>query len=267
MTNRLLITRTLSLCTSVAFGMFVFSGCEQECSDDAWNLSLADSPELEAYVIARYDFRQSLSEFERYLNRIDLSELEWIEENGRMVMRLPGTPPEIGTKIEAWNETNRALLRKFPEITSLSAQAKGNYMEYCVQHSVAVSARLLDMGIDACLPRTKRMVNEWGEVFDFIDTHMGRPDYVEAMIIGYADGGSCIYIDPRNTANGSYSPDWTMINGVAHYPEGGNNSAVVMVAHTHRYSPDASDADKAAVYPPGVVGAIYYDGAFYKFTK
>ena len=66
---RLLITRTLSLCTSVAFGMFVLSGCEKKYSNDAWNLSLADSPELEAYVIARYDFRQSLAGFERYLNR------------------------------------------------------------------------------------------------------------------------------------------------------------------------------------------------------
>lgn len=56
-----------------------------------------------------------------------------------------------------------------------------------------------------------------------------------------------------------------MTNGVAYYPEGGNNSAVVMVAHTHRNSPDASDYDKQANYPPGVVGAIYYDGAYYKY--
>ena len=49
--------------------MFVLSGCKKKYSNDAWNLSLADSPELEAYIIARYDFRQSLAGFERYLNR------------------------------------------------------------------------------------------------------------------------------------------------------------------------------------------------------
>lgn len=182
-----------------------------------------------------------------------------------MVMHLPGRPPKIEAKVAALNEANSALLREFPQIASLSIQAKGDYVQYCTQNSVAVNDKLLDLGINAYQAITKRPVDEWGDVFDFLDRHMGSPNYVEVTIIGYADGGAYIYIDPRNTSHGSYSPDLTMINGVAHYPEGGNNSAVVMIAHTHRYSSNPSEYDQPGSYPPGVVGAIYYDGAYYQF--
>lgn len=246
---------------------FLLLGCEKERTDDFFDPAIANSPKMEAYVIAKYDLQQSIIDLRTYLGRIDLSKLEWVEENGRMVMHLPGIPPKIEAKVAALNEANSALLSEFPQIASFSSQTKGDYLQYCTQNSVAVNNRLLDLGINAYQVTTKRFIDEWGDVMDFLDDHMGSPNYVEVTIIGYADGGSYIYIDPRNTAKGSYSPDLTMINGVAHYPEGGNNSAVVMIAHTHRNSPDASDFDKQAVYPPGVVGAIYYDGAYYKFKR
>lgn len=264
MKNKLLI-RTLLSSICVLIGAFFLFGCEKEHNSDLLDTDIANSPKLEAYVIAKYDLQQSITELRNYLSKIDFTKLEWVEENGRMVMHLPGIPPKIETKVAALNEANSALLREFPQIASLSVQTKGDYVQYCTQNSVAVNDKLLDLGINAYQAITKRPVDEWGDVMDFLDNHMGSPNYVEAIIIGYADGGCSIYIDSRNTANGSYSPDWTMINGVAHYPEGGNNSPVVMVAHTHRNNAELSDYDKQANYPPGVVGAIYYDGAYYKF--
>lgn len=246
---------------------FLLIGCEKEHTDDFLDPALANSPKLETYVIAKYDLQQSITEFRYYLSKIDFTKLEWVEESGRMVMHLSGRPPKIEAKVAALNEANAALLGEFPQIASLSIQAKGDYVQYCTQNSIAVNDKLLDLGINAYQAITKRPVDEWGNVMDFLDNHMGSPNYVEAVIIGYADGGSYIFIDSRNTPNRAYYPMFTRgADGLGYYPQGGNNSAVVMVAHTHRYSSNPSKDDTAVRYSE-FAEAIYYNGSFYRYNN
>lgn len=246
---------------------FLLLGCEKERTDDFFDPAIANSPKMEAYVIAKYDLQQSIIDLRTYLGRIDLSKLEWVEENGRMVMHLPGIPPKIEAKVAALNEANSALLSEFPQIASFSSQTKGDYLQYCTQNSVAVNNRLLDLGINAYQVTTKRFIDEWGDVMDFLDGHMGSHNYVEVVIIGYADGGSYIYTDSRNTSSRAYYPMFTRrSDGRGYYPEGGDNSAVVMVAHTHRYSSTPS-SDDTRVRHSEFAEAIYYDGAFYRYNN
>ncbi len=251
----------------VAGSVFTMTGCEKEHTANSLDPAIANSPELEAYVIAGYDLQQSIIDLRAYFSTIDLSKLEWVEEDGRMVMHLPGFPPRIEDKVAAFNDEKSILLKKFPQITSFPLSLRGDYVQYCTQNSVTVNDKLFDLGINVYQLRTKARIDEWMGIFNFLDGHMGSDDYVEVVIIGYADGGCFIYKHGSNTSTRARYPMFSRgSDGMAYYPEGGNNSAVIMVAHTHRDSSTASPQDKEVRYTE-FAEAIYYNGSFYRYNN
>lgn len=272
--KRILSIRTLLLSLFALVGALFFFGCEKEKpAEDSVDLVIANSVEMEGYIVAGYELEQSLTDFRAYLSKIDISKLEWVEENGRMVMHLPGTPPKLEDKIKAFNEKKSTLIKKFPQIASSTPKKRRNYVQHCIQSSENVNDKLLDLGINVYQLKTKSGIEDWFETIGFLDRWMGRDDYVEVVIIGYADGSSYVYKDPRNDAYNAYYPPSGLMqhaypNGTYkyYYHAGGSTSEIVMIAHTHRSGPDPTPGDYVRMLP-GVVEAIYYDGGYYKYSK
>lgn len=89
------------------------------------------------------------------------------------------------------------------------------------------------------------------------------------MIFHYSDGTWATYQDPRNGHDslGYYScfpTSITISNGYWYYKEGGSNSPIVSVGHTHVYGSSPNAPDYFYV-PPGVTRFIYYQAGMYYY--
>ncbi len=269
MKKRLLTITFVCLLTVV--GGLIFWGCEKQnyVDDEALSAAIASSSEMEEYIIAGYEMHAALKEFEQVLNSIDFSKLDFVPDtDGKLVMRLPIQSLTFEARLGKFNDKKSALRKRYPQIASMPRETCNNMIRTCVQKSVRVSSKLLDMNVSVFQPNTKIRPESFEDSMEFLSGWMGVSNYVEAVIIVYRDGSSSIYIDPRNTPTTSYYPPLSHVNGtdLFYYPGGGNSSPILFIGHTHQSGPDPSAVDCQTAID-GLIEAIYYDGNFYPFDK
>jgi hypothetical protein len=256
----------------------VMVGCQEEV-DEPLNDSIINSLELEEYIIAVSDFKQSLAIFEKELSNVDFSKLEvTYDPNGKKVIHLPSSVISIGIggKLDAFNEKKTALLNKFPQFASFREDTGKKYFQQCIQNSARVKGKLSDLGINISQPRLKSGTEYWyGEdqalMMSYLYNWANNSNYVELYIIMYADGTFATYQDPDATYNKAGEISYTTtINGNMYIPEIGYSCNVIAIGHTHIHSPnptkpDANGANDYFQVPSGVSRFIYYDWGFYYY--
>ena len=282
----------LFLACMVSLSFFVQS-CSQE--DDMANISealdpnIAQAPELEDYIIAGVDYGQSMTNFTNELKKIDFSKLEvTYDADGNEVIHLPATLASIGIekKILMYNEKKETLFNKFQQFASFGNDMKNKYFQQCIQQSVNVSNKLLDMGIKAS-PRLKSD-NEGDIYFSnlsynaednvvfnyYMNTWVNSPNYTELFLVFYNSGSVSAYQSSASTPENTGNITLNTQNGNYYFPAGGSSSSVDGIGHTHTNSPnptqpyyDSKGNYNAGDYniPSGLNRYIYYNGALYKY--
>lgn len=248
----------------------VLWACQKEkYPDDAIDAQIAKSVEMENYIVAGYELQTALVEFQKELNKVDFSKLEFVPgKDGKLVMRVPIPHQNFIEKLKALNMNRSALQSRFPELAGFALERKNSIIESCIAYSITVATKLLDMGINVMLPATKRLPESFEDSMEFLGGWTAGSHYVEAVIVVYRDGSSCIYIDPSNTYKSSTYPPLKHANGtdLFYYPEGGSNSPILFIGHTHLSDGEASPKDRETAID-GLREAVYYNDNFYPYDK
>jgi hypothetical protein len=262
------------LLTGIIFLGFMMQSCssDDELSGDRGDDNIINSVELEEYIIAASDFKQSLAIFEKEINKVDFSKLEVsYDKDGRKITRLPASVASVGIeeKLQIFNEKKEALLEEYPQFASFTLDKSKTYFQQSIQNSLNVSSKLLELGINFYQPLLKggtyETYNSQPSLLSFLSSWVNSPDYVEVFIIAYTNGSLATWIDSENTTHSSGISIYTKYN--KHFTDvGGNSSAIVWVAHTHRTSSSAGAADIAFKNKyPHMGHRIYYNGYFHSY--
>lgn len=228
-----------------------------------------NSPELEEYIIAGAEYREASNTFATELGKIDFSKLKFEEDlNGDRIIRIP-ISVSIEKKAMNFETKKNALFVKHPQFASMSPAIQYDYFQVCLRNSLNVNKKLLELGININHPLTKGGVSEnygsMDDVLKYLANWMEKSDYVEIVVIKYADGTIATYVDDRNTATEFHLPLETKNNdGKRYFPAGGSNSPVTYIAHTHKSGSEPQGKDESTIRA-GITSAIYYDGAFHEF--
>ena len=235
----------------------VLISCQKE--DNTIDQTIANSRELDEYIIASADVQQTLNVFAFEFDKVDLLSLE-IENSsdGKSVIHFPASIRElrIEEKILVMNEKKEALLRKYPQITTSAIR----YVDYSINNSLTINNKFLEFGINIHSPLVKsgnsEFFSNFGAFADYLVTWMSNPNYTEVYIIAYQDGTKEIFQDSRNDYSNSYL-SFTYNNGEA--TRGGK--VISYVAHTHQNGniPSTQDNSMATKYPQLKQG-IYFNG-------
>jgi hypothetical protein len=251
------------------------SGCSSENEifvsiDD----EIVNSVELEEYIIAASDFKQSLILFEKELSKVDFSKMEVTHDaNGREIMHFPSASVSImiEEKIQNFNKKKQALLENYPQFSSFALDISQKYFQQCIQSSLNVCDKLLEFGINYSIPLLKGGTVEtwygedWYFLTSFLSEWVNSSNYVELFIITHVDGTYSTWIDDSNTSNHA-SITYSTSNGKYYFTEGGNTSPIFSIAHTHRNSSSPSSEDlQTKANMPGISHNIYYQGAYYTY--
>jgi hypothetical protein len=271
----------------ITVSSIIFQGCKKLDNDlldnnlldnNLLDNNIINSSELEEYIIAGADFQHSLAVFNSRMNKIDFSKLEvTYDAKGNKVVHL--SPDLVGNirieeKVHMFNVKKEALLKKFPNFVSFSKVYAKKYFQNSMKNSTVVIGAFLKLGINISGPRLKSGGEEsWygDENMVYLESYLynwvNSPDYVEVLVLFYADGtfGTCQV--PGAT---DHSIDYNLIydpnTAEYYYPNGGSSSALVSVGHTHQYSSTPSEKDQtAALAAPGVPHFIYYDWTCYYY--
>lgn len=91
--------------------MLIVSACQKEqYPDDTIELQIAKSAEMENYIVAGYELQAALNEFQKELNKVDFSKLEFVPgKDGKLVMRVPIPHQNFIKKLKALNMNRSAL--------------------------------------------------------------------------------------------------------------------------------------------------------------
>ena len=275
MKKHLLVKTALSglFATLCTVGIVSFPACQKQDYDysekDDLDPALLNSPELEEYIIAGADFQQTLNIFKDEISKIDFSKLEFVEETpGKKIMRLP-ISVHIEEKSRIFKEKKEALLTKHPLFSSLSESTKYDYFRICIQNSIKVNNRLLELGIDINQPTTKASYTEGFEnkysVLGYLAEWMQNSNYTEVIIIVFEDGSATIIHDDEN-----FTPTQATIPSLGYDGKGNfyyDNKKIDFVGHTHTSGPEPNgkDLENPDGQYTGLDQAIYYDGAFHHF--
>jgi hypothetical protein len=264
----LLIAVLISITTG---GFFIACSSEDMLSEDTVNdMEIVNSVELEEYIIATSDLKQSFDIFEKELKGIDFSKLEvTYDMDGVEIMRLPSASVSairIEEKIQIFNEKKQSLREKYPQIASFSLDRNKKYIQQCIQSSLNVSDKLLEFGVNFSQPLLKSgTIETWSgsNLSTFLASWITNPNYVEIYIIRHENATNSTWIDDRNTSSSCFLT-YTKQNGK--YYIAGNSSPIAYIAHTHKSSKSASAADIAAkASMPGIPRYIYYGGSYYSY--
>lgn len=253
-----------------AFGI-IGQGCQQEYENINNDSEITASSELEDYIIAASDLRQSLRTFENELLKMNFSNLETVIENGRKVTYLPESirSLNIEKKVAFLNQKKMNLLNKYPQISLQNLNDFASIVNQSIEQSIKINNFFLDKSINFHQPRTRAIIAEY--YFDSQNALVGylynwvlSPDYVEVTIYFFTNGTYMALLDDRNTISRSYS--WFDAGGSAgnYYLDGKQISGV---AHSHMSSSEPSydyDIPFRDKYQ-GIDHAIYYNGAFHYY--
>lgn len=269
MKTRLLVKVMAASLLAVGAALILWACQKEKYPDDTIDVQIAKSAEMENYIVAGYELQVALVEFQKAMNAIDWSQMYYVkDEDGHEVMHLPVQSLIFEAKLNQFNDKKDILQRKYRRLTSYSQEKCEDMIRYCLDNSVAVSTKLLDLGINISLPVTKQYMPEPFNNFELIDsltnwTH--NPNYVEAVTLTFADSTSLILIDPRNTSRHGIIPSLFEANdGKTYYPPAGFSNPVIRVGHTHQNSAKPSSADSTVNYQ-GVERAIFFNGTFHKY--
>jgi hypothetical protein len=243
-------------------------GCQKE--EDTSNQDILDNSalEIEEYIIAGLDYQHALNIFNKEIKSIDFSKLSTYQDaNGNTVMNIP-TSVRIEEKSKVFNEKKKLLLGKCPQIISCSSSVRRNYIQKCLQHSSKVNEKALELGIKINQPRLKGFTYEMYNNSDhctYLDNQLSsnNNNYVEIVLIVFADGKSMTYIDSDFTPSSCFYPLLYKINSTNKwYTSLYSNSPIQYIAHTHRGgNSDPSDEDIAGKEDyPGLEHRIYTSG-------
>lgn len=252
MNNKTLFPKILSVSLLAIVAGAIFWACQKEkFPEDIPDAQIVASLEMEEYIVAGYELRSALNEMQQELKKIDFSKLEFVRDaEGKLVMHLPVQCRGFEVKLKAFNEKKYKLLQKFPQLSSFASNRRMKIIGTCIQNSVPVSTTLLNMGIDICISTKRPGMETFDDSMLFLSEWVGNnPHYVEAVIIVYRDGSSCIYIDPTNTYKSSTYPPLQHVNGtdLFYYRDGGSDSPILFIGHTHLSGgePSAKDCETA----------------------
>jgi hypothetical protein len=267
-----------SVAVLIALLASVMVGCQKE-EYEPLNDSIINSSELEEYIIAGADFHQSLAIFEKEINKVDFSKLEiTYNTDGGKIMRLPASVGSIRIeeKNQIFNEKKQALHKKYPQFAFFTLDISKQYFQQCIQNSINVSGKFLELGINTFRPKLKNdsegsLTNYSGDedisyMFWLLYNWVSNPNYVEVHIISYADGDYAIWIDDRNTPLSSHITVYGDGNGNWQH----NGRDISFISHTHGAGdngPCASTKDRTSYSStPGLERYIYYQGSFYDYN-
>ena len=221
---------------AVGAALILWACQKEKYPDENMDAEIAQSAEMENYIVAGYELQAALNEFQNELSKVDFSKLEFVPDtDGKSVMHLPFQTLDFDTKLRTLNERKQVLQSRFPELASFASERREGIIESCIAKSVVVSTKLLDMGINVFQPMTKRMIEPWMDSEDFrflINWSAYSGDrYVEAMMIVFADGRTTTYIGPGNTPISASLP-YVKSNGNAYFAND-RTSPIRALIHTH----------------------------------
>jgi hypothetical protein len=226
--------KNLLVATALLFALVLSTGCQNEIQI---NGNVAESKELEEFILAGLDFQESMVEFNKELNEIDIRTIRPVlDSKGRMVLELP-TSISIEDKAKRLNTSKKVLLDKFPELTRVDSRVRRDYINKRVNSSERIMRARIESDNIFELPRLRSghvesYTNE-ADVFAFIDSFMLSPDYVEVVFIAYEDGTVDTYITENNTAYESYTPTIYTKNDGKYYTSFHLGSPILYIAHSH----------------------------------
>lgn len=289
--NSRAIVLTLAFISIIPSAIFIQSCSydkEKTIEDELVDSEIINSTELEQYIIAGADLQQSLANISSTLNKIDFSTLEvdYNVDGWKKVVHIPrdliNPNEEIEEKVQILNEKKEALLKKFPQFSSLKRDVGEKYFRQCVESSINVSDEFLRLGINTSRPLLKSGPNEANGsyihqdqcyLYQFLGSWVTttNPDYQELWIMKFQDGTYATYQHPdaRPTSNGytvgGWPPRQIDQHGQWYYSVDGTPKRIVEIGHTHidhsypTPGPDHFDT------PPGVQRFIYYNYNMYYY--
>lgn len=259
----------IALLALITIATVTFVGCSQEEDTISDNFStIMDSPELEDFIVADIEFQQAFNTFKKEIKSIDLSKVKSTQNaEGVTVLYIP-TSVSVENMASEFNAKKKLLLAKFPQLLSFSAEKKQKCFEQSITKSSMISKKMLELGINIHQPRLKGAFIEFftgANYCDYLAAQVASANYVEVIVLIFANGMSMTYIGENATANSS-SIYLTQKGGPtgnwyhSSYPD----SHVVTYIHTHTDSGNASQIDINNKWE-GITHQIYYSGYMYNY--
>lgn len=251
--------------------IFWMIGCQSDDEFESVNNSsvVANSSELEEFIIAATDLQQSLIVFEKELLKVNFSDLETVvNADGSKVTHLPAIirSLNIEQKILLMNQKKEALRNKYPQFASMDFNEIARNIDYCIDNSMRISEFFDEKNINIHLQTTRSFFNEsysnMNELVGHLYNWTQSSDYVEVHILTFSDGTYTVVETTGNTANSAsmYGLVLDTTNNKYYY----NGKQVVGIAHTHRNSSNPSQTD-LNYRLPYCENSIYYNGSFHSF--
>lgn len=265
----------LLLVTIVSILLFVI-GCENVETADIVNEEITESAEMEAYILAGLDLQHSLNQFKQELRSIDvLSITPKLDSRGNMVINLP-TRICIEQKTKDFNTKKRALLQKYPELTTMKSVKRLDHIKVTVDNSLKITKAIMEFESTPAQPRLRseptptefftQGFSTEEEAFAFLDQQIASSNYVEVVLIKFRDGTFMTVISDINTDSRAYIKTGINPNNGRHYLSDENGmmmypSSIDYVAHTHNDPSGPSNLDlEAKTQLDGVPTYIYCTG-------
>jgi hypothetical protein len=251
----------------VFFASCFMTGCQKEENISNQDILENSSLEIEEYIIAGLEYQHALNIFNNEIKNIDFSKLDTYQDSkGNTIVNIP-TSVSIEEKTKIFNEKKKLLLDKCPQIVLLTSDIRMDYFQQCIQNSININKKALELGININRVRLKGFSLELHNDNDYctyLDAQLSNnnSNYVEIVLNLFEDGTSMTYIDSRNSPSGCYFPAlYRKASNNKWYVMIHDNSPISYIAHTHRYSSNPSPEDIASkVDYPGLEHRIYTSG-------
>lgn len=250
--------------------LFWMIGCQSDDKLEYVNNDsvVANSSELEEFIIAATDLQQSLIVFEKELIKVNFADLETVvNADGSKVIHLPTIirSLNIEQKILLMNQKKEALRNKYPQFASMDFNEITRNIDYCIDNSMRINEFFDEKNINIHLQTTRSFFNESYSNMNELVGHLYNwalsSDYVEVHILKFSDGTYTVVQTSGNSANRA---NLELMHDTTNNKYYYNGKQVVFKAHTHRnsFNPSPTDLDNKL---PGCDNAIYYNGSFHYY--
>ena len=263
------INSFITTLSALVIVVILFTGCYKESDvefDHNTASVIANSLELEDYIIAYTEFQEAFATFNTEIKNIDFSKLRKNRNTeGNLVMHIP-TSVCIENKVNVLNEKKKLLINKYPELVSFSSEIRQKCFQQGVEKSLILSRKHLKSGINIYQPRLKSGSAEFftNGYCDYLADQVVSSNYVEVILLIFQDGTSMAYIDENATVNSSSMDLYQHPSTGDWYSSYYLNSPIETFVHTHINSeyPSQVDIDNKL---SGLNYAIYYSGSMYYY--
>jgi len=242
----------------ISLGIFI-QGCSLE-EDEQLDESILNSRELQEYVVAGADLYKSMARYADFLNKIDFSTLQTTYEPGWIkIVHFP--PPtddiiKIEVKLQILNEKKVSFQEKFPQFSTFSQDVGINYFNKCIESSITVKGKLLEMGYYFSRPLLKTQTEIFFTSMQEVHGHLYAwqwGNYVELTVLGLNNGTWAVVWNSANT------PFYNLFD----YFEKNDNwyldnectLKIISYGHTHHWT----STSNPTVYTDPFTGKVYSD--------